>query len=601
MAQQRDIHDPGRPRGPPGGTEDLPNRLNGTDRRSNSYASIERIADGLVNNAGDIVDRMAAWIKTNHPNIKGNVEREFYNHLSKVDLDDDQDYVSIADLDLPVWHTRERRDARERILADPWWQQRQAALIELGHRVNETYREMNENYRDYQRQFEQAEGEGKPTHGLHGKGFTEDFLNPISNTLQRSAAAIGNEFTNPQSVLRNEFANPQSLLRQNLPERLNTTIDVASNVASGVEAGISGAVDSVKNIDWGTIQKEFGSEGNAILNFLDPRTNGLATILTESKGDVGVALNMIGDNIKKSLAASKSVFDRVVQPITDILERNPEVSKILREVVGTEEQWKEAFQKPETYIDILSVIVAVAAAMSAPASAPAYAAAQVFLSGSKLLTKYAMGRPITDADALSFITDVLTPAMKLNGVAASLKTLAPPSLTWKTAAAGGKALATEVAKRTMFDGPKTAARLFVALSEGYGGAPSKALAAPSSAPAALGNAPGEPVSASTPLLAPLPLVANASQAAPSATLLPTTATAAVTPLTSSAIIAPESSQTVQYEVGKELLPGNNGRHIPLPRHNTPASEVAESVINNLYDFPAQPAQMLRQRLKRERL
>jgi hypothetical protein len=237
--------------------------------------------------------------------------------------------------------------------------------------------------------------------GLFDGGFADtayrrianEFTNPDS-ILGSTARAIGNEITNPESDLRrkveNEFTDPNSVLRTNV-----------------LSPEVNSAITQLQTTDWGKYK-------NAIENAFDPEKNGLANDFRRLGGDTTQFFNEVSANLRRVAEENKEGFDRTFAPLLQAFGEDRELSAIIGEQIKgfpqTREDWERVMKDPDTYFDILSVIITIAAVTVTGPSAPAaIAASRAALTAARVITHAAQGKPITNSELLAIGTDIIMP------------------------------------------------------------------------------------------------------------------------------------------------------------------------------------------------
>jgi len=239
-------------------------------------------------------------------------------------------------------------------------------------------------------------GEGLFDGGFADTAFRQvanEFSNPDS-ILGSTVRAVGNEFVNPESDLRraldNEFTNPNSLFR-----------------TTALSPEVNNIVTELQTHDWGPLKRQFE-------NVFDPNKNGLADAFRMVNGDKTELFNFIKDNLSKVARENKEGFDNAFKPLLHAFGEDRALSELIGEHIKTfpvtREDWERVLQDPDTYFDILSVMISVAAVVTTGPAAPAtIAASRAALTAARVLTHAAQGKVITNAELASVVADIILP------------------------------------------------------------------------------------------------------------------------------------------------------------------------------------------------
>lgn len=240
--------------------------------------------------------------------------------------------------------------------------------------------------------------------GLFDGGFADTAFRRVANELTNPDSILGstvkaveNEFTNPESDLRragrvveNEFTNPESLFR-----------------TTALSPEVNNIVTELQTRDWGPLKSQFE-------NALDPNKNGLADAFRMLNGDKTELFNFIKDNLSKVARENKEGFDNAFRPLLHAFGEDRALSELIGEHIKTfpvtREDWERVMQDPDTYFDILSVMISVAAVVTTGPAAPAtIAASRAALTAARVLTHAAQGKVITNAEMASVVADIILP------------------------------------------------------------------------------------------------------------------------------------------------------------------------------------------------
>lgn len=239
--------------------------------------------------------------------------------------------------------------------------------------------------------------------GLFDGGFADTAYRRIANefadpdsVLGSTVRTIGNEITNPESDLRraveNEFTNPESQFR-----------------TTALSPDVNSIVTQLQNTDWGRYKTD-------IENVLDPEKNGLAEEYRKAgSGDPAQFFNYVKENLNKIAQDNKEGLDDAFGPLLEVFGEDRALSALIGEHINsfpqTREDWERVMQDPDTYFDILSVMISVAAVVTTGPAAPAtIAASRAALTAARVLTHAAQGKPITNAELASIVVDIVIPA-----------------------------------------------------------------------------------------------------------------------------------------------------------------------------------------------
>jgi hypothetical protein len=242
-------------------------------------------------------------------------------------------------------------------------------------------------------------GEGFFDGGLADTAFrriANELTNPDS-ILGSTARAVSNEFANPESELRragrlveNEFVNPNSQLR-----------------TTALSPEVNNIITDLQTHDWGPLKDQFEKA-------LDPNKNGLADAFRMLNGDKTELFNFIKDNLSKVARENKAGFDNAFRPLLHAFGEDRALSELIGQHIQgfpqTREDWERVMKDPDTYFDILSVMISVAAVVTTGPAAPAtIAASRAALTAARVLTHAAQGKVITNAELAAVVADIVLP------------------------------------------------------------------------------------------------------------------------------------------------------------------------------------------------
>jgi hypothetical protein len=206
--------------------------------------------------------------------------------------------------------------------------------------------------------------------------------------------AVGNEFTNPESDLRravkNEFTDPNSQFR-----------------TTALSPEVNNIVSELQAHDWGPLNSQFE-------NVFDPNKNGLADVYRMFHGDKTELFNFIKDNLSKVASDNKEGLDEAFRPLLHAFGEDRELSALIGQHIEsfpqTRAHWERVMQDPDTYFDILSVMISIAAVVTTGPAAPAtIAASRAALTAARVLTHAAQGKQITNAELAAIVVDIVVP------------------------------------------------------------------------------------------------------------------------------------------------------------------------------------------------
>ncbi len=245
-------------------------------------------------------------------------------------------------------------------------------------------------------------GRGKrKRHKLKGGDLGDDIrraLDPNRNGLNQSIQNTGAAIN--QSVQDTKQKLDQSI--QNTGRVLGDAFDPNKN---GLAAAVNAIGDKLKAVDWNDVKNKLGDG-------LDPAKNGVSEAFNKFGGDATRAFEELGNKIKESAQRDKATLDRAFAPfVAEFTNPNSALAQFVQSagIPISADDWKKKFEDPETYFTILSVLVTAAASVaSAGLAGPGvFAATQALIAGTRVITKAAMGKPITPGDILAVVTSAV--------------------------------------------------------------------------------------------------------------------------------------------------------------------------------------------------
>jgi hypothetical protein len=248
----------------------------------------------------------------------------------------------------------------------------------------------------------QGEGKGKRRRRkLKGGDLGDDIRraldpnrNGLNQSIQNTNAAIN------QSVQDTGRRINESV--QNTGRVLGDAFDPNKN---GLAAAVNSIGDKLKGVDWNDVKNKLGDS-------LDPAKNGVSEAFNKFGGDATRAFEELGNKIKESAQRDKATLDTAFAPfVAEFTNPNSALAQFAQSagIPISADEWKKKFEDPETYFTILSVLVTAAASVaSAGLAGPAtFAAAQALIAGTRVITKAAMGKPITAGDIAAVVTSAV--------------------------------------------------------------------------------------------------------------------------------------------------------------------------------------------------
>jgi hypothetical protein len=244
---------------------------------------------------------------------------------------------------------------------------------------------------------------------MTGEGFFDDSL--VNTAFRR----IANELTNPDSILGstvravdNEFTNPDSELRRAGRLVENEFVNPNSQFrTTALSPEVNNIITDLQTHDWGPLKDQFEKA-------LDPNKNGLADAYRMLNGDKTELFNFIKDNLSKVARENKAGFDNAFRPLLHAFGEDRALSDLIGQHIQgfpqTREDWERVMKDPDTYFDILSVMISVAAVVTTGPAAPAtIAASRAALTAARVLTHAAQGKVITNAELAAVVADIVLP------------------------------------------------------------------------------------------------------------------------------------------------------------------------------------------------
>jgi len=243
-----------------------------------------------------------------------------------------------------------------------------------------------------------GKGKRKRQHKLKGGDLGDDIrraLDPNRNGLNQSIQNTGAAIN--QSVQDTKQKLDQSI--QNTGRVLGDAFDPNKN---GLAAAVNAIGDKLKGVDWNDVKNKLGDG-------LDPAKNGVSEAFNKFGGDATRAFEELGNKIKESAQRDKATLDAAFAPfVAEFTNPNSALAQFVQSagIPISADEWKKKFEDPETYFTILSVLVTAAASVaSAGLAGPAtFAAAQALIAGTRVITKAAMGKPVTPGDIAAVVT-----------------------------------------------------------------------------------------------------------------------------------------------------------------------------------------------------